>query len=67
MGVWQYYKGFAPKTRMLIGVGIMAYAGAGLYLSDKVEEKLGFVPTEQDKKELQDAIPKISVVERRSR
>lgn len=52
---------------MLIGLGIMAYAGAGMYLSDKVEEKLGFVPTEQDKKELEDAMPKISVVERRSR
>lgn len=52
---------------MLLGVGIMAYAGAGLLLSDKLEEKLGYVPTEEDKKELEKAMPSISVIERRNR
>ena len=49
---------------MLIGAGIMTYAVAGLYLSDKAEEKLGLVPTERDKEELRDALPKIVAVER---
>ncbi|KAF1960859.1 hypothetical protein CC80DRAFT_544253 [Byssothecium circinans] len=67
MGIWQWYKGMAPKMRILIGVGVMAYAGAGMFLSDKVEEKIGFVPTEKDKKELREAMPKITVVDRPSR
>jgi hypothetical protein len=50
---------------MMIGVGIMAYAGAGLYLSDKVEERLGLTPTEKDRENLRDAIPKITTVEKR--
>lgn len=42
----------------------MAYAAFGLLLSDKAEEALGFTPTEQDKKDLRDSVPKIHVVER---
>jgi hypothetical protein len=51
---------------VIIGVGIMAYAGAGLYLSDKAEERLGLTPTEKDREELRDALPKITTVEKRS-
>jgi hypothetical protein len=51
---------------MIIGVGIMAYAGAGLYISDKAEEKFGLTPTEKDREELLDAIPKVSTVEKRT-
>jgi hypothetical protein len=50
---------------MVIGVGIMAYAGAGLYLSDMAEEKLGFTPTEKDKEQLREALPKMTPVEKR--
>ncbi|KAF2242462.1 hypothetical protein BU26DRAFT_571133 [Trematosphaeria pertusa] len=67
MPVWQWYKGIAPKTRVLVGVGIMAYAGLGLVLSDKVEEKLGLVPTEKDKEDLRKAIPKVTPVEKGNR
>ncbi|KAJ4292063.1 hypothetical protein N0V90_009962 [Kalmusia sp. IMI 367209] len=67
MAVWQWYRGVAPKTRIVIGLGIMAYAGAGMFLSDKVEEKLGLVPTEKDKEELQQAMPRITTAERTSR
>ncbi|KAF2637586.1 hypothetical protein P280DRAFT_521252 [Massarina eburnea CBS 473.64] len=67
MGVWQWYKGLAPNTRILMGVGIMAYAGAGMFLTDKVEEKIGFVATDKDKEDLRQAMPKITVVERGSR
>jgi hypothetical protein len=63
----RWYKNMAPKSRMLIGAGIMAYAGVGLLLSDKAEEKLGLVPTEKDREELREALPKIVAVERGSR
>ncbi|KAF2877562.1 hypothetical protein BDV95DRAFT_559563 [Massariosphaeria phaeospora] len=56
-----------PKTRILIGLGVMAYAGAGLFLSDKAEEKFGLVPTEKDKEELQKALPKVTTVEKGNR
>lgn len=45
----------------------MAYAGIGLFLSDKAEEKFGLTPTEQDREELRNALPKITTVERNSR
>lgn len=50
---------------MIIGVGIMAYAGAGLYLSDRAEERFGLTPTEKDREELRKAMPKIATVEKR--
>ncbi|KAH7064108.1 hypothetical protein BKA63DRAFT_572540 [Paraphoma chrysanthemicola] len=67
MAVWQWYRGITPKTRVVIGVGIMAYAGVGLFLSDKAEEKFGLTPTEKDKEELRNALPKITTVERNNR
>jgi hypothetical protein len=59
-----WYKGIAPKTRIVIGVTIMAYAGFGLFVSDKAEEQLGFVPTEKDKEDLRKAIPRIIAVDK---
>jgi hypothetical protein len=59
-----WYKSITPKTRMVIGASIMAYAGFGMFVSDKVEEQLGFVPTEKDKEDLRKAIPKITTVDR---
>lgn len=49
---------------MLIGGGIIGYALVGLYASDKAEQTFGFTPTEQDKQSLQDAVPKIHMVDR---
>ena len=63
----RWFKAITPKTRIAIGLGIMAYATAGLYLSDKAEEKLGLTPTEKDKEELRNALPKITTVERNTR
>jgi hypothetical protein len=65
--LFRWYKGIAPKTRMIIGVGIVAYAGLGLFLSDKAEEKFGLVPTEKDREELKNAMPKIIPIERSSK
>lgn len=42
----------------------MAYAGAGLLLSDQAEKTFGFVPTEADKERLERITPKIRTVER---
>jgi hypothetical protein len=49
---------------MLIGGCVMAYAAFGLLLSDRAEAAFGFTPTEEDKKNLRDAVPKIHLVER---
>jgi hypothetical protein len=51
----------------MIGVGVMAYAGAGLFLSDKAEEKFGLTPTDKDLEELKGALPKITTVDRKDR
>lgn len=42
----------------------MAYAAFGLLLSDRAEDAFGFTPTEKDKQDLRDAVPKIHMVER---
>lgn len=42
----------------------MAWGVAGLYLSDRAEEKFGYTPTEQDKTALEKLKPKIHVVDR---
>ncbi|KAL6710966.1 hypothetical protein ACN47E_006841 [Coniothyrium glycines] len=65
MAVWQWFKGIPPRTRIIVGVGIMMYATAGMYLSDVAEEKLGFTPTEKDREDLRKDMPKISTVDRR--
>lgn len=58
------YRGLSPKTRLLIGGGIMAYAVLGLLVSDEAEKKFGMVPTEEDKKELKSWVPKVTMVDR---
>lgn len=45
----------------------MAYAGLGMFLSDKAEEKFGLVPTEQDREDLRNAIPKITTIDKGKR
>lgn len=42
----------------------MGYAGLGMFLSDKAEEKFGLVPTDKDKEELERVMPKIRTVDR---
>lgn len=52
---------------MFLGVGVMAYAGFGLLISDEIEERFGMTPTEQDYEEVRKLVPKISTVERGQR
>ena len=42
----------------------MAYAVAGLYLSDTAEEKFGMKATDEDKAKLREMIPKIHAVDK---
>lgn len=41
----------------------MAYAGFGMLVSDKAEQAFGFTPTEEDKKNLREAVPKVHWVD----
>ncbi|KAG0251944.1 hypothetical protein DFQ27_008411 [Actinomortierella ambigua] len=38
--LWQQYRALSPRTRIYIGLGGMAFALAGLYISDTMEDKL---------------------------
>ncbi|QDS69808.1 hypothetical protein FKW77_010473 [Venturia effusa] len=64
MTLWSWYTGLPQKTRIIAGVGVMAYAAGALYLSDRAEEKFGLKATEDDKERLRKAIPRITTVER---
>jgi hypothetical protein len=52
------------KTKAIIGIGVMTYAVAGLYLSDTAEDKFGMKATEEDKAKLKEFIPKIHTVDK---
>lgn len=58
-----FYNSLSPKTRLMVGGGLIGYATLGLFLSDTAEEKLGYTPTEEDKKRLREAMPRIRVVD----
>jgi pyrroline-5-carboxylate reductase len=54
MSLWQSYRALAPRTRLFIGGGIMAYAAFGLLASDQAEQLLGWTATEEDRKRLKE-------------
>lgn len=59
------YLALSPRTRVLLGVGVMAWSGIGLYISDNYEKKLANEAAEAERKRLRESLPvKISVVER---
>ncbi|KAK4554560.1 hypothetical protein LTR86_008415 [Recurvomyces mirabilis] len=64
MPLWQSWRGLSTRTRVMIGGGIMAYAAFGIFVSDKAEEAFGFVPSEQDKQKLNEAWPRLHVVDK---
>ncbi|ROW14637.1 hypothetical protein VPNG_03236 [Cytospora leucostoma] len=64
MSFWQAYQGLSARARLGVGIGFLAWGVAGLYLSDRAEEKFGYTPTEQDKASLEKLKPKIHVVDR---
>ena len=58
------YLALTPRTRIIIGLGIMTYAGAALYLSDRAEDAFNLKATEEEKKRLNEMIPKIRTIDR---
>jgi hypothetical protein len=58
------FTNLSPKTRLGVGLGILAWGGAGLYLSDQAEDRYGLKPTEKDKAELEKYAPKVVAVDK---
>lgn len=58
------FKALSPQTRMLVGLGILAWGSIGLYVSDAAEKKFGLEPSEKDKEALEAVTPRIIVVDR---
>lgn len=58
------YKFLKPRTRLGIGLGVVAYALIAQRLSDQAERVFGYTPTENDKRRLQDAMPRVTPVEK---
>lgn len=66
MSLWQSFRSLAPRTRMLLGVGLMVYAGLAMTVSDRVEEKIGMKPTEEDRDKLEKEMERWTVRVRRA-
>jgi hypothetical protein len=58
------FRNLSPRTRLTVGLGILAWGAIGLYISDTAEKKLGLEPNERDKESLRKMVPKIVVVEK---
>lgn len=52
---------------MFMGVGIMAWSGFGLLVTDQIEKRFDMTPDEKDYEEVRQLVPKISTVERGQR
>ncbi|KAL7818806.1 hypothetical protein V8C44DRAFT_319155 [Trichoderma aethiopicum] len=64
--MFKAYKNLTPNTRLGVGVAVIAWGIAGLYISDKAEESFGFTPTEEDKAELRNMAPRITTVDKKT-
>ncbi|KAH6607440.1 hypothetical protein Trco_003753 [Trichoderma cornu-damae] len=62
--MFKAYNNLAPRTRLGVGIAVIAWGCVGLHLSDKAEEKFGYTPTEEDKAELRNMAPKITTVDK---
>ncbi|KAJ0167690.1 hypothetical protein CTA2_987 [Colletotrichum tanaceti] len=60
--MFKAYKNLSPKTRLGVGVAVLAWGAAGLYLSDQAEEK--YQPTPEEKAVVDKYVPKVTVVDR---
>jgi hypothetical protein len=49
---------------MFVGLGVIAWSGIGLYISDSAEKKLGYEATEADRERLRKALPYVTMVDR---
>ena len=45
-------------------MGILAWAGIGLLVTDKAEKEFGMQPKESDREKLRELLPKVTVVDK---
>ena len=62
--IHSWYTNLTPRTRLVAGAAVMAYACGAMYLSDMAEPYLGLKPSEADEEKLRKMVPHISVVEK---
>ena len=64
MSLWKSYTSLTPSTRLLFGLGVLAWGGTGLFFSDGIESALGMKASVKETKEMEGWIPKVSLVDR---
>ncbi|KAG9230788.1 hypothetical protein BJ875DRAFT_430977 [Amylocarpus encephaloides] len=58
------YRALPPRTRLAVGVSLLAWGSIGLYASDGAGAKLGFTATAPDREALEAVMPRVVSVER---
>ncbi|KAI1081737.1 hypothetical protein F5B20DRAFT_535132 [Whalleya microplaca] len=64
MSLLQSFRNLSPRTRIGVGLGLLAWGAIGLHLSDRAEERFGLTPSEEDREALKELGPRITVVDR---
>ncbi|KAF2237080.1 hypothetical protein EV356DRAFT_574608 [Viridothelium virens] len=59
MSLWKSYTSLTSNTRLLLGLGILAWGSAGLFFSEGVESAMGMKASEKEKQEVQEWIPRM--------
>ncbi|KFH47810.1 hypothetical protein ACRE_013680 [Hapsidospora chrysogenum ATCC 11550] len=62
--MFKAYKNLSRKTRAGVGIAVIAWGGAGLYLSERAEERFGLTPSEKDMEELRKYKPQIITIDK---
>ncbi|KAI8624493.1 hypothetical protein F5Y19DRAFT_480513 [Xylariaceae sp. FL1651] len=57
------FRNLSSRTRIGVGLGLLAWGAIGLQLSDRAEERY-FKPTEEDRAALRQMTPRITTVDR---
>ena len=62
-GPQRAYKNLKPLHRAGLGAAVIAWGAAGLWLSDRAEERY-FTPTEEEKMRIERVIPRVTWVDK---
>jgi len=57
MGPLKVFSNLEPRTRALVGVGVITWGLIGINLSNVAEKKLGYEPTDLDRARLREGLP----------
>ncbi|KAI1430234.1 hypothetical protein F5Y12DRAFT_722708, partial [Xylaria sp. FL1777] len=63
MSPLQSFRNLSPKTRIGVGLGLLAWGVIGLQLSDRAEERY-YKSTEEDHAQLREMLPSITTIDR---